>query len=116
MDINKLHKNNILVIWIGVAAMVFMTVSSYISYDVKIAIKDDGYMPSGDKTGHCFAIVKLSGGWVGIETKQSVINTSKSIGKVIGITSIREICDNPDDVYSRDIRKKHMIGNFIEKN
>ena len=38
MDINKLHKNNILVIWVGVAAMVFMTVSSYISYDVKIAI------------------------------------------------------------------------------
>jgi hypothetical protein len=86
-------------------------------YNVSIAIKEDGFMPNGAKTGHCFAIVELTNGWIGIETKQAVINTSRSIGKVISIPELREICSTPEEVYRKDRRGYPIITwNVIEKN
>jgi len=98
-----------------------MSVANYnffksIGYNVSIAIREDGFMPNGAKTGHCFAIIELSNGWVGIETKQAVINTSASIGKVISIPELREICKTPEEVYKKDKRKYHVTCNVIEKN
>jgi hypothetical protein len=99
-----------------------MSIANYnmfksLGYDVRIAIKEDGYMPDGQPTGHCFAIIKLSEGWVGIETKQAVVNTSISIGKIISIPELREICNSPEEIYARDRRKNIIVDDIaIEKN
>jgi len=98
-----------------------MSIANYnffksLGYNVSIAIREDGYTPDGAKTGHCFAIIELSNGWAGIETKQSAINTSKSIGKLISIPVLREICKTPEEVYRKDKRKYHISCNVIEKN
>ena len=76
-------------------------------------------MPNGTRLEHSVALVRLSGGWAGIETKQAVINTNESIGKVIGINMdyIRKIYTTPEEVYSYDIRGPPSItDNVIEPN
>jgi hypothetical protein len=86
-------------------------------YEALIAIREDGFMPDGKPTGHCFAIVKLSNGWVGVETKQAVTNTTRSIGTVIEIPVLREICKTPEEVYQKDRRGSPVItGEVITKN
>lgn len=88
-------------------------------YEARIAILEDGLMSNGTRLGHCVAIIKLGGYWMGVETKQAVINTSESIGKIIGINPayIRKIYDTPEEIYKQDIRKNPVItGNAIEKN
>ena len=88
-------------------------------YESRIAILEDGFMPNGIRLGHCVAIVKINGYWIGVETKQAVINTSQSIGKLVGINPafIRMIFDKPEEVYDYDLRGKPVItGNVIAKN
>jgi hypothetical protein len=88
-------------------------------YETRIAILEDGFMPNGTRLGHCMAIVKIGEYWMGVETKQAVIDTSKSIGKLIGIDPdfVRVIYDTPEEVYKQDIRKNPpVIENAIEKN
>lgn len=88
-------------------------------YEARIAILEDGFMPNGIRLGHCVAIVKIGEYWMGVETKRAVIDTSNSIGKLIGIDPdfIRAIYDTPDEVYKHDIRKNPLfIENAIEKN
>jgi len=56
---------------------------------------------------------------VGVETKQAVIDTNQSIGKLIGIDPafIRVICKTPEEVYDQDRRGPPSItGNAIERN
>lgn len=99
-----------------------MSIANYkllqnLGYTMGIAIIEDKPMPDGQPNGHCIAIVKLTDGWVGIETKQAVINTSSCIGKVISIANIREICSTPEEIYQKDRRKNVVItGESIEKN
>ena len=88
-------------------------------YEALIAILEDSVMPNGTRLEHSVALVRLSGGWAGIETKQAVINTNESIGKVIGINMdyIRKIYTTPEEVYSYDIRGPPSItDNVIEPN
>jgi hypothetical protein len=89
-------------------------------YDVRIAILEDGFMSNGTRLGHCVAIIDINGYWMGIETKQAAIDTTKSIGKIIGVNPgyIRGIYETPEDIYKKDIRKYHMDQKkeIIEKN
>lgn len=109
---------------IDVFDCVDMSVANYrflrsIGYNTSIVIVEDGLMLNGTKLGHCMALVELSNGWAGIETKQAVINTNESIGKVIGIIPdyIRKIYTTPEEVYSYDIRGAPSVtGNVIEPN
>jgi hypothetical protein len=101
-----------------------MSVANYnfmksLGYETLITIVEDGSMLNGTRLGHCMALVLLPGGWVGVETKQAVIDTNQSIGKVIGIKPdfIRGIYRTPEEVYAQDRRGSPSItGNVIEKN
>jgi hypothetical protein len=75
-------------------------------YNTQIVIVEDGLAPDGTKAGHCMAMVEIGDGWICIETKQAVINTNESIGKIIGIDPafIRAIYRSPEDVYAVDAR------------
>ena len=88
-------------------------------YETLITIVEDGSMLNGTRLGHCMALVLLPGGWVGVETKQAVIDTNQSIGKLIGIDPafIRVICKTPEEIYAQDRRgSPSTTGNVIEKN
>ncbi|MCK9568727.1 hypothetical protein M0R72_07290, partial [Candidatus Pacearchaeota archaeon] len=54
-------------------------------YESLIVILEDHTLPNGTRIEHSVALARLSGGWAGVETKTSVIDTTKSIGSVIGI-------------------------------
>jgi hypothetical protein len=88
-------------------------------YNTSIIIVEDGLMPNGAKSGHCMALVELSGGWACVETKQAVIDTKKSIGKIVGLNpdSIRGIYRTPEEIYSQDRRGQPVIsGDVIAPN
>jgi hypothetical protein len=101
-----------------------MSIANYrflksMGYNTSIVIVEDGSMLNGTKLGHCMALVELSGGWACIETKQAVINTNKSIGRIIGINPayIRGIYRTPEEVCAQDRRRSPgIIGNVIEPN
>ncbi len=88
-------------------------------YESLVAILEDGVLPNGTHIEHSVALVRLSGGWAGVDTKTSVIDTNESIGKVIGIIPdyIHKIYATPEEVYSYDLRGPPSItGNVIEPN
>ncbi len=88
-------------------------------YESLIVILEDHTLPNGTRIEHSVALARLSGGWAGIETKTSVIDTSKSIGAVIGIDPayILEVYSTPEEVYAYDIRGPPSItGNVIAPN
>ena len=88
-------------------------------YESLIVILDDHTLPNGTRIEHSVALARLSGGWAGVETKTSVIDTSKSIGAVIGIDPayIRGVYATPEEVYAYDVRGPPSItGDVIEPN
>jgi len=88
-------------------------------YETRLVIVEDGSMLDGTRLGHCMALVLLTNGWIGVETKKSVINTNESIGKLIGINPayIRAIYNTPEEVYFQDERGPPSItGNVIQRN
>jgi len=88
-------------------------------YDSLIVILEDHTLPNGTRIEHSVALARLSGGWAGVETKTSVIDTSKSIGAVIGIDPayILGVYTTPEEVYAYDVRGVPVItGNVIEPN
>jgi hypothetical protein len=101
-----------------------MSIANYrflrcMGYNTSIVIVEDRSMPDGAKSGHCMALVELSDGWACIETKQDVIDTNKSIGRIIGLNPayIRGIYRTPEEVYAQDWRGSPVIiGDVIEPN
>jgi hypothetical protein len=88
-------------------------------YEALITIVEDGSMSNGTRLGHCMVLVELHNVWVGVETKQAVIDTNQSIGKLIGINPdfIRGIYKTPEEIYTQDRRGPPTIkGNAIEPN
>lgn len=84
-------------------------------YNTSIIIVEDGLMPNGAKSGHCMALVELSGGWACVETKQAVIDPKKSIGKIVGLNPacIRGIYRTPEDIYALDRRKHPVVSGKV---
>ena len=88
-------------------------------YESLIVILDDHTMPNGTRIEHSVALARLPGGWAGVETKTSVIDTTKSIGSVIGIDPayILGVYTTPEEVYAYDVRGVPVItGNVIAPN
>ncbi len=88
-------------------------------YNASIVIVEDGLMPNGAKSGHCMALVELSGGWACIETKQAAIDTKASIGKIVGLDPayIRGIYSTPEEIYAQDRRGQPVVsGDVIAPN
>lgn len=78
-------------------------------YAPKIAIREDAPNPGG----HCYVIIPLADGWVGIETQRKHLGENRSldhsIGRIITDLSAYKILESPEEVAAYDRSLKEGI-------